>query len=103
MNQDDCPRHHPAQSRGTTRATVASSQWHDAELAMKLARHSFDRWRAAGYEEASSSAQRHVYCTHEALHEAARAITMLIDTIRVEVAALITTPAQDLGIPAQHR
>jgi hypothetical protein len=28
---------------------------------------------------------------------------MLIDTIRVEVAALITTPAQDLGIPAQHR
>jgi hypothetical protein len=36
----------------------------------------------------------HAYHTHTALHETARAITTLIDTVRAEAAALITTPAQ---------
>jgi hypothetical protein len=103
MNQDDSRRHHPAQNHAITRATPASSQWYDAELAMKLARHSFEGWLAAGHEEASSSAMRHAYCTHEALHEAARAITLLIETFRAEAATLITTPAHDTNFPTQHR
>jgi len=43
------------------------------------------------------------YHTHEALHEAARAITVLIDTFRMEVAALIAPPAQGSDVPTQHR
>jgi hypothetical protein len=100
MNHDDSQRHHPAQSHAIPRASAASSQWYDAELAMKLARHSFEGWLAAGHDDASSSAMRHAYCTHEALHEAARAITLLIETIRAEAATLITTPAHDTHIPS---
>ena len=59
MTQDDSRRHHPAQSHAIACATAASSQWYDAELAMKLARHSFEGWLAAGHEDASSSAMRH--------------------------------------------
>ncbi|MDT7717361.1 MAG: hypothetical protein QOH09_3353, partial [Pseudonocardiales bacterium] len=42
------------------------------------------------------------YHTHEALHEAARAITVLIDTFRAEAAALITAPARGTDIPTQR-
>jgi hypothetical protein len=45
----------------------------------------------------------HVYHTHEALHEAARATTMLIETVRAEAAAQITTPAPAPTSPAQRR
>jgi hypothetical protein len=103
MTQDDSRRHHPAQSHAIACASAASSQWYDAELAMKLARHSFEGWLAAGHDDASSSAMRHAYCTHEALHEAARAITLLIETFRAEAATLITTLAHDTNIPTQHR
>lgn len=34
----------------------------------------------------------HAYRTHEALHEAARAISLLIDAFRVEVMTQVTTP-----------
>jgi hypothetical protein len=44
----------------------------------------------------------HAYHTHEALHEAARAITVLIDTFRAEAAALITAPARGTDIPTQR-
>ena len=40
MNRDGSPRHHQTPSDGTTRGAAASTQWHDAELAMKVARHS---------------------------------------------------------------
>lgn len=103
MNQDESPRQHWIQSNGTTRAIPASTQWHDAELAMKVARHSFDRWLTAGHADTPSLAMMHAYHTHTALHEAARVITMLIETFRVEAAALITTPARGTDIPTQHR
>ncbi|MDQ2790199.1 MAG: hypothetical protein M3Y73_10975 [Actinomycetota bacterium] len=41
----------------------------------------------------------HAYHTHDALHEAARAITTLIETFRAEAVALITTPARGSDIP----
>lgn len=95
MNQDDSPRHHPALD--------TSRQWHDVELAMKVARHSFESWLVAGHEDTPSLAIMHAYHTHTALHEAARSITMLIETFRAEAAALITSPKHGTDIPAQRR
>jgi Sigma-70, region 4 len=103
MNQDDSLRQHPSQSDGTTRTIAVSVQWHDAELAMKVARHSFERWLVAGHKDTPSPATTHAYHTHTALHEAARAITMLIETFRAEATALITTPALSTDIPTQRR
>ncbi len=102
MNRDDSPRQHPTRSDGITRAIDAHMQWHDAELAMRVARHSFERWRTAGHEDTPSPAIMHAYHTHTALHEAARAITVLIETFRVEATVLITNPAHGTGIPIQR-
>jgi hypothetical protein len=30
---------------------AANTQWRDAELALKVARHSFERWLVAGHED----------------------------------------------------
>jgi Sigma-70, region 4 len=103
MNHDDPPRRHRIQSNGSTGAIAASTQWHDAELAMKVARHSFDRWATAGHEDTPSLAIMYAGRTHTALHEAARVITMLIETLRVEAAAVITTPARGTDIPTQRQ
>lgn len=100
MNQDDPMRRHSTQSDGAP-VIDANIQWHDAELAMKVARHSFERWLAAGHEDTPSHAITHAYHTHTALHEAARAITMLIETFRAEVTALIATPARGTDVPSQ--
>lgn len=102
MNHDGSPRQHPTPS-ATTLEIAASTQWHDAELAMKVARHSFDRWLVASHEDTPSPALMHAYHTHTALQEAARVTAGLIETFRIEAAALITTPAQGTGIPTQHR
>ena len=59
---------------------TANTQWHDAELALKMARHSYDRWLITGGKDTRSPAIMHAYHTQEALHEAARAITTLIET-----------------------
>lgn len=101
MNKDDSLRRLPPQSDGA-RLIDADIKWHDAELAMKVARHSFERWLAAGHEDTPSHALTHAYHTHTALHEAARAITMLIETFRAEATALITTPARGADIPGQR-
>jgi predicted RecB family nuclease len=77
-------------------------QWRDAELALKVARHNYERWAAAGREDTPSPAIMHAYYTHEALDEAARAITTLIDTFRSEAAASPTTAAHT-NIPTRHR
>jgi hypothetical protein len=74
---------------------AANTQWHDAELALKVARHSFDRWLLAGHQDTPSLATMHAHHTHVALHEAARAITTLIDTVHAQTAPLITTPAAE--------
>jgi hypothetical protein len=104
MNHDDySPRQHPAQSDGNTRAIAANTQWHDAELAMTVARHTFERWLVAGHEDTPSLAIMHAHHTHTALHEASRALTMLIDTFRVEAAALVTSPARGNDITTQRR
>jgi hypothetical protein len=103
MTQDDCPRHHRAHNGGTTPVIAANTQWHDAELALKMARHSYDRWLITGGKDTRSPAIMHAYHTHEALHEAARAITTLIETFRAEAAALITTPAPGIDIPRSRR
>jgi hypothetical protein len=94
MNHDDSPRPSPAHNGGTTRVIAANTQWHDAELALKVARHSFERWLVAGHDDTPSLAM-HAHHTHTALHEAAHAITLLVETVRAETAALITTPAAE--------
>jgi hypothetical protein len=68
---------------------------------MKVARHSFERWLVADHEDTPTPVLMHACHTHEALHEAARAIAVLIETFCAEAAALITTPAQ--GISTQCR
>ena len=78
---------------------AANTQCHDAELALKMARHSYDRCLVADGEDTRSPAMMHAYHAHEALQEASRAITMLIKTFRGEAAALITTPAPGTDIP----
>jgi hypothetical protein len=93
MNHDEPLRPPPAHHGDTTRAITTNTQWHDAELALKVARHSFDRWLVAGHEDTPSLALMHAHHTHTAFHEAARAITTLIETVHAEIAALITTPA----------
>ena len=103
MNQDGSPRHHPAQGDGTPRGIAASTHWHDAELATKVARHSLEKWLVASHEDPPFPALMHGYRTHAALHEAVRAIAVLIETLRAEAAALITTPAQGTGIPTPRR
>jgi hypothetical protein len=95
MNHSGSPPQPPTRGDDTTPTIAASTQWHDAELAMKVARHSFDRWLTAGHDDTPSLAVLHAYHTHTALHEAARSITMLIETFRVEATALITPPARD--------
>jgi hypothetical protein len=65
MNRDDFPRPQPAQNGGTTPVIAAHTQWHDAELALKMARRSYDRWLIAGGEDTRSSAIMHAYHTHE--------------------------------------
>jgi hypothetical protein len=103
MNHDEPPGRHRAQGDDATGAITTSGQWHDAELAMTVARHNFERWLVDGHQDTPSLAVMHAYHTHTALHEAARAIATLIDTFRVEAAALITSPAQSTDVPAQHR
>lgn len=103
MNHDDSPQYHPSQREGAIRAIAASTQWHDAELALKVARHSFDSWLVAGHEDTPSLAIMYASHTHTALHEAARAITMLIETFRVEATALITTPTRGTDTLTQRR
>ncbi|MFY9808741.1 MAG: hypothetical protein WAK86_15970 [Pseudonocardiaceae bacterium] len=56
MNPDDGPRHNPAQNSGTHPVIAANTQWHDAELALKRARHSYDRWLIASGKDRRSSA-----------------------------------------------
>ncbi|MGH3773067.1 MAG: hypothetical protein ACRDRW_17020 [Pseudonocardiaceae bacterium] len=103
MNHDDSPRQHPAQSDGTTCVIAASRQWHDVELAMKVARHSFDRWLTADHEDTPSLAIIHAHHTRTAVREAARAITMLIDTFLIQETELITTLARTTDTPTQRR
>jgi hypothetical protein len=95
IHPDDSPRPHPAQNGHTPGAITANTHWHDAELALKVAGHSYQKWLVAGHEDTPSLATMHANRTHEALGEAARAITMLIETVRAETAALITTPAAE--------
>jgi hypothetical protein len=72
MHHNDSPRPHPTQNGHTTRVITANTQWHDAELALKVAGHSFERWLVAGHEDTPSLATMHAHHTHEALGEAAR-------------------------------
>jgi hypothetical protein len=103
MNLDDSPRPHRVQNGGTTRVIATNMRWHDAELALKVARHNYERWLAAGHGDTPSPAIMHAYYTHEALGESARAITTLIETLRIEVAvAPPTIPAHGTDIPTQR-
>jgi hypothetical protein len=43
MNHDDSPSHHPTQSDDTTPGVTANTQCHNAELALKVARRSYQR------------------------------------------------------------
>ena len=61
-------------------------QWQDAELAMAVARRCFQSWLEVGHYDAPINVTRYAYHTHEALHDALRNISLLIETIRVEAA-----------------
>jgi hypothetical protein len=102
MSQNGSPRHHSTPSGDTTRGIAARTQWHDVELAMKVARHSLERWLVADHEDTPSAALMHACHTHTALCEAARATAVLIETVHAET-TLITSPAQGTGIPTQRR
>ncbi|MDQ2788191.1 MAG: hypothetical protein DLM60_20080 [Pseudonocardiales bacterium] len=88
---------------GVTRGLAASTPWRDAELVMTVARHSLEGWFVAGHEDPSSPALMRAYDTQAALHEAARAIAVVIETFRAETTALITSPAPGTGIPVPRR
>jgi hypothetical protein len=103
MNHNGSPQHHLAHNGASTGVIAANVQWHDADLALTVARHSYDRWLVAGHEDTPSLATLHAYHTHQALHEAARAITLLIDTFRTEAAALITPGARHRHPPPNAR
>lgn len=101
MNRNSSPRQHLAQNDGSTSGIATTTQWHDVELAMKIARYNFEKWLLAGQEDPSSPATMQADHTHAALHEAARVIAMLIGTFRVEVSALISAPTWGPVIPTQ--
>src|SRR3978361_2151404 len=48
MNPDDPLGPDPYQTGGTTRVSAANMHWHDAELALKVARHHDERWVGDG-------------------------------------------------------
>lgn len=99
MNHNESPQRYPAQSDGTTSAITASRQWHDVELAVKAARHSFDRWLTANHEDTPFLVTMHAHHTRTAVHEAARAITILIDTLEPQETEPINTPARNTENP----
>jgi hypothetical protein len=92
MGQGHPQPRHPPTPRDHTNGTVTAcfQEWQDAELAMYVARRCFDRWLQASPEDTPTM---RAYHTHEALHEAARAIALLIETFRVEATARATTTA----------
>ena len=51
---------------------------------MNVARRCFEGWLQASPKDPPSTPNMHAYHTHEALHEAARAISLLIETFRAE-------------------
>jgi hypothetical protein len=73
----------------------AARQWHDAELAMKVARHSLDRWVTASDQDPCSLGSTQAQHTRTAVCEAARAIATLINTLDTQVTTPTTTPARD--------
>jgi sigma-70-like protein len=101
MDHNESPRHRAFSD--TTRAITASRQWHDAELAMRQARHSFDRWLAVDHRDPPSLAIVHAHHTRAAVQKAARVIVALFETLDAEATALITTPTQRTNIPTQRR
>jgi hypothetical protein len=84
----------PARSAATIPVSAAR-QWHDAELAMRVARHSFDRWITASDQDPRSLASMHADHTRTTVHEAARAIATLLNTLDTDAATVTTTPACD--------
>ena len=84
----------PARSAATIPVSAAR-QWHDAELAMRVARHSFDRWITASDQDPRSLAKMHADHTRTTVYEAARAIATLLNTLDAEATTVTTTPACD--------
>jgi hypothetical protein len=97
-NHDPSPQHHAGRNHATAPVSAAR-QWHDAELAMKMARHSFDSWLTASDQDPRSLANMHADRTRTAVHEAARAIATLLDTLDAEATELTTISAQDTDVP----
>jgi hypothetical protein len=63
---------------------IALCQWQDAAIAMNAARRYFETWLHSDHKDISATVRLYAYHTHEALHEATRAIGVLIETLRVE-------------------
>jgi hypothetical protein len=63
---------------------LALCQWQAADIAMNVARRYFEAWLHSNHKDTPAMARLHAYHTHEALHEATRAIGMLIETLRAQ-------------------
>jgi hypothetical protein len=101
INHGQSSRPHPAHSDATT-PVIAARQWHDAERAMKVARHSFDRWLTAREQDAASVAITHAHHTRTAVHEAARTIATLVNALDAETSEP-KPPQRDTDITIPRR
>jgi hypothetical protein len=63
---------------------LALCQWQAADIAMNVARRYFEAWLHSNHKDTPAMARLHAYHTHEALHEATRAIGMLIETLSAQ-------------------
>lgn len=76
------PAQHPqGQHELVDGKVLALCQWQDADMAMNAARHHFEVWL---HSDTPAVFRLYAYRTHEALHEATRAIDVLVETLRVE-------------------
>jgi hypothetical protein len=65
---------------------------------MKVARHSFDRWLTASDQDTPSLTSMHAHPTRTAVHEAARTIATLINTLDAEATQTDHHPARNTDI-----
>ena len=92
------PQHLRGQRELVDGKILALCQWQDADIAMNVARRYFESWMHSDHKDTSATVRLYAYHTHEALHEAARAIGVLIETLRVEALGSAFKAEQDTNV-----
>lgn len=77
---------------------LALCQWQDAAIAMNAARRCFETWLHSDHKDTPATVRLYAYHTHEALHEATRAIGVLIETLRVEALGSTVKAEKDTNV-----